>query len=106
MRGISMAMMIYKRLAFALAPLSLLALSGCVSALTTVATAPFKVVGKAVDLATTSQDEADRNLGRDVRKQQEEEGKAIRQCRKDPQAAPCEDLRAKGLVPPLDVQPD
>ena len=74
-------------------------LSGCVSTVKTVATAPFKVVGKAADWATTSQDEADRNLGREVRKQQEQEGKAIRRCQKDPNREECDDLRAKGLLP-------
>ena len=43
-------------------------LSGCVSTVTSVATAPFKVAGKAADWATTSQDEADRNRGRKLRK--------------------------------------
>ena len=47
-------------------------LSGCVGTIvSTAVTAPFKVAGKAVDLATTSQDEADRNAGRKLRKQQE-----------------------------------
>lgn len=83
-------------LAFAGTPL----LGGCVSTVTSVATAPFKVVGKAADWATTSQDEADRNLGREVRKQQEEEGKAIRRCQKDPRRDECDELRAKGLIAP------
>lgn len=74
-------------------------LTGCVSTVKSVATAPFKVVGKTADWATTSQDEADRNLGRKVRKQQQEEGKAIRRCQKDPNREECEDLRAKGLLP-------
>lgn len=85
-------------LAFAGAPM----LGGCVSAVTSVATAPFKVVGKAADLATTSQEEADRNLGRKVRKQQAEEGKAIRRCQKDPRRDECEALREQGLVAPLE----
>ncbi len=49
----------------------ILALAGCVAAVKTVVTAPFKVVGKAADLATTSQAEADRNRGRDARKADE-----------------------------------
>ncbi len=54
---------------------SLMALPGCVSAAKTVVTAPFKVVGKGVDWATTSQDEADRNRGREMRKQEERDRK-------------------------------
>ena len=77
-------------------------LTGCISTVKSVATAPFKVVGQAADWATTSQDEADRNLGREVRKQQEEEGKAIRRCQKDPKRDECETLREKGLIPPLE----
>ena len=45
------------------------ALTGCVSkVVSTVVTAPVKVVAKTADVLTTSQDEADRNLGRRVRK--------------------------------------
>ncbi len=75
-----------------------LMLGGCVSTVTGLATAPFKVVGQAADWATTSQDEADRNLGRKVRKQQEEEGKAIRRCQKDPAREECTALREQGLL--------
>ncbi len=57
-----------------------LLLGGClVSAVKTVVTAPVKAVGKAVDLATTSQEEADRNRGRALRKQEEQ---AARDARK------------------------
>lgn len=53
-----------------------------------VVTAPVKVVGKAADWATTSQDEADRNYGRKMREQEEKEGrerkKRDEKCRKDP----------------------
>lgn len=46
-----------------------LALSGCVGSIAkTIVTTPFKVAGKVVDVATTSQDEADRNRGRAARK--------------------------------------
>lgn len=46
-----------------------LALSACVGTIAkTLVTAPFKVAGKVVDVATTSQDEADRNRGRAARK--------------------------------------
>ncbi|WP_298195585.1 hypothetical protein [Novosphingobium sp.] len=49
--------------------IGLVALSGCVGkVVSTVVTAPVKVVAKTADVLTTSQDEADRNLGRRVRK--------------------------------------
>jgi hypothetical protein len=57
-----------------------IALSGCVSAVSSVVTAPFKVVGKAADWATTSQDEADRNRGREVRKAEE---RARKDCKRN-----------------------
>jgi hypothetical protein len=58
-------------------------LGGCVSTAATVVTAPFKVVGKGIDLATTSQDEADRNRGREMRKQEERERKERRRAEKE-----------------------
>ena len=65
-----------------------LAASGCVSTATTIVKAPFQVAGKAIDWTTTSQDEADRNYGRKMRKQEAKEGKARREaaerCRKHP----------------------
>lgn len=56
-----------------------LTLGGCVSAVSSVVTAPFKAAGQAVDWATTSQDEADRNKGRKLRKA---EAKAYRECKR------------------------
>lgn len=58
-------------------------LGGCVSAAKTVVTAPFKVVGQGVDWATTSQDEADRNRGREMRKQEERERKERKRAEKE-----------------------
>ncbi len=54
-------------------------LPGCVQTVASVVTAPFKVVGKAADWATTSQDEADRNRGRYVRKAEE---RARKDCKR------------------------
>lgn len=63
-----------------LAPLALLALNGCVaSALVDIATAPVRVAGKAVDLATTSQSEADERRGRELRQSEERYGKLARE---------------------------
>ena len=58
-------------------------LGGCVSTAATVVSAPFKVVGKGIDWATTSQDEADRNRGREMRKQEERERKEQRRADKE-----------------------
>lgn len=53
--------------------------SGCVSTLVDVATAPVKVVSKGVDLATTSQSEADEKRGREIRRREERLAKLERE---------------------------
>lgn len=59
------------------------ALSGCVaSTLANVVTAPVKVASSAVDLATTSQSEADEKRGRELRKREERLGQLDREYRK------------------------
>ena len=62
-----------------------LASGGCIGTVASVVTAPIKVAGKAIDLATTSQEESDRNYGRKMRKQEAREGrerkKALAACR-------------------------
>ena len=62
---------------------------GCVSTAVGVVKAPFKAAGQVVDWSTTSQEEADRNYGRKMRKAEAREGKERRawekRCRKDPQ---------------------
>lgn len=57
-------------------------LGGCVSTAVAVVKAPFQVAGAAVDAVTTSQDEADRNRGREIRKQEEREAKERRKAEK------------------------
>jgi hypothetical protein len=64
-------------------------LAGCVSAVKTVVTAPVKAVGQVADWSTTSQDEADRNRGRAMRKSEERVGKLSRQ--RDKAAEKCRD---------------
>jgi hypothetical protein len=59
--------------------LTALPLGGCVQAVSTVVTTPFKVVGKAADWATTSEEEADRNRGRAYRKA---EARAQKLCKR------------------------
>jgi isocitrate lyase len=72
-------------------PVLSLALSGCVvasvaDAAVDVATLPVKAVSKSVDLATTSQSEADEKRGRELRKAEEKAGREARErekaCRK------------------------
>jgi hypothetical protein len=56
-----------------------LALQGCLAkTVVDVATLPVKAVAKGADWATTSQDEADRNRGRELRKREEKLGKLER----------------------------
>lgn len=97
--------------------LVILALGGCgAGTLVSVATAPIRVVSKGIDLATTSQSEADQNRGRDLRKLEERYGKLSRDydkqdrrcgagdtqacARRDGIAAQMEEIR-----PQLPVQP-
>ena len=63
--------------------LSLIMLSGCVGSLVkTVVTAPIKATGAVIDATTTSQAEADRNRGREIRKQEEREAKELKRREK------------------------
>ena len=75
------------------------ALSGCVVGTVArtavdVATLPVKAVSAGVDVATTSQSEADEKRGRELRKADEERGRQLRQlaerCRKG-KAQPTDD---------------
>ena len=72
---------------FVLPILAALSLSGCVVATVAetavdVATLPVKAAGGAVDLMTTSQDEADLKAGRELRKQQARDRKAAKKAAK------------------------
>jgi hypothetical protein len=56
-----------------------IALSGCIArAAANIVTAPVRITGKAVDMATTSQSEADEKRGRAMRKHEERLGKLQR----------------------------
>jgi len=58
-------------------------LGGCLAkTVVDVATAPVKIVSKGVDMATTSQSEADEKRGRELRKREERLGKLERDYRK------------------------
>ena len=70
--------------------LSSLLLQGCiVRTAADVVTAPVKVASKGVDLATTSQSEADEKRGREIRQREERLGKLERQY--DEQLEDCRD---------------
>lgn len=70
----------FARLPFLAAALPL-ALGGCVSTVASVVTAPVRAVSGAVDLATTSQSEADEKRGRELRQREERVGRLDRRYR-------------------------
>ncbi len=97
--------------------LSAAALSGCLAkAAVSAVSLPVKVASRGVDLATTSQSEADEKRGREIRKREERLGilerdyeRAMRGCSKGDGAA-CERARAiraemKVLMPGVPVEP-
>jgi hypothetical protein len=63
--------------------LPLVMLGGCVSAAKTIVMAPVHIVSKGADWATTSQDEADRNRGREMRKQEKRDEKARKRAEEE-----------------------
>lgn len=65
------------RLSFLAATLPLV-LGGCISTVADVVTAPVRVASGAVDMATTSQSEADENRGRELRQREERLGRLER----------------------------
>lgn len=95
-----------------------LTLSGClVRTAADVVTAPVKVGSKAVDLATTSQSEADEKRGREIRKREERLGKLerrydkqIAQCREGDDDA-CDEAQAtyakmQEIIPTIPAEPE
>ncbi|MGK2908363.1 MAG: hypothetical protein ACSLE1_00930 [Sphingobium sp.] len=67
-----------------LAPLALLTLPGCIArAAVDVVTLPVRAGSQAVDWATTSQEESDRNYGRAMRKKEAREGKEMKRAEKE-----------------------
>ena len=80
-----------------LTPLAALALSGCLAKTAfDVVTAPVRIAGKAVDLATTSQAEADQNRGRELRRREERLGALERDRAKQQQR--CDDGSAEACA--------
>lgn len=95
-----------------------LLLSGCLAkTVVDVATLPVRAAGAAVDLATTSQSEADENRGRELRKRKERLGKLERSYARqrekcdDGSEKACAEARAtyaeiQTLLPTIPVEPD
>lgn len=104
--------------AFALLASIGLALPGCVAkTLVDVATLPVKVASKGVDLATTSQSEADQKRGREIRRREERLAKLERAYDKqraecaEGDVDECDKARAtyaeiQALLPTVPVEPD
>ena len=62
------------------------ALSGCIARTAVdIVTLPVKAASKTVDLATTSQSEADEKRGRAIRKEEERAGKEARRAERERQ---------------------
>lgn len=101
-----------------LLPLFALSLSGCLAKTALdVATAPVRAASKAVDLATTSQSEADEKRGREIRKREERLGQLERKLEKLQKACVDGDRQAcdqaatvnaemRTLMPGIPVEPD
>ena len=106
-----------RRLALFLAPASAILLSGCISTVADVVTAPVKVVSKGVDLATTSQSEADEKRGREIRRREEQLAKLERayekqldECHEGNERA-CNEAREtyaqmQQIIPTIPVEPE
>lgn len=75
-----------KTLSILVLPVMLLLLPGCVArTAANVVTLPVRAGSQAVDWTTTSQDEADRNAGRKMRKQQERDDRERQRAEKERQ---------------------
>ena len=95
-----------------------LMLGGCLAkAVVDVATAPGKVVSKGVDLATTSQSEADEKRGREIRRREERLAKLERDYEKqlddceDGDRRACDDARdtyaeMQQIIPSIPYEPE
>lgn len=96
-----------------------LPLGGCLAKTAVdVVTLPVRAAGKAVDLATTSQSEADQKRGREIRKREERLGQLQRQreklerrCVVEKDHRACDDLSAINaeiqiLLPQVPYEPD
>jgi|CXWL01.1.fsa_nt_gi hypothetical protein len=87
-----------------IALLALTMLSGCVSTAASIITAPVRVVGRAADLATTSQSESDENRGRALREREEQIGRLDRQRQRATEKCDDGDEDACADVASIDAQ--
>lgn len=107
-----------RRFVLPLALVALTTLPGCIAKTAyNVATAPVRVAAKGVDLATTSQSEADEKRGREIRKREEQlgklerrYGKQLEECNEGDSDA-CEEARAtyaeiQKILPTIPVDPE
>lgn len=106
-----------RRLALLALPASSLLLAGCLSTVADVVTAPVRVASKGVDLATTSQSEADENRGREIRRREErlaklerEYGKQMKECQEGSRRA-CDQAtntyaEMQQIIPTIPVEPE
>ena len=85
---------------FLLIPALALLCGGCLARTAVdLVTLPVKVVGAGVDAATTSQAEADRRRGREIREEEERLGRLARRCERNPSREECAELRERGIPP-------
>lgn len=95
-----------------IAPLAALTLSGCLaSTAASIVTAPVRVGAKAVDMATTSQSEADQNRGRamrhrddKIRKLEKRYNRRLEACNRGETAACSEANQISGEIEQLRVK--
>lgn len=73
-----------------------LLLSGCLAKTALdVVTLPVRAVGAGVDAVTTSQAEADQRRGRQIREEEEREGRIARRCERHPDREECRERQAR-----------
>jgi hypothetical protein len=73
-----------------------LLLSGCLAKTAVdIVTLPVRAVGAGVDAVTTSQSEADQRRGRQIREEEEREGRIARRCEQHPDRDECRARRAQ-----------
>jgi hypothetical protein len=79
-----------------LLPALALLVSGCLARTAVdLVTLPVKAVGAGVDAVTTSQAEADRRRGRQIREEEERLGRLARRCARNPGGEECAELRLR-----------
>jgi len=73
-----------------------LLLSGCLARTAIdVVTLPVRAASAGVDAVTTSQAEADQRRGRQIREEEEREGRIARRCERHPDRDECRERRAR-----------